>query len=72
MGNYYSTFFHEIGHHFAVKEKGSNHNEEDADRYAHELIMKELPFFFQLFHDFGYRFQKKDLSFFQKIRAHYG
>jgi hypothetical protein len=71
MGSYYSTFFHELGHHFAVKEKGSDHDEKDADRYAHMLIMKELPYFFQLFYDFRDRFIDKELNFFQRIPAYY-
>jgi hypothetical protein len=54
--SYYSTFFHEIGHHFAAKELGK-HTEEDADRYAYKIIKERLPIYFQLF--YGWHFEYK-------------
>jgi len=64
LTSYYGTFFHEIGHHFAVKERGRDHNEKDADTYAYMLMRKRLPFYFLLFYDFHYEFRlgKKEMS----------
>ncbi len=56
LGNYYSTYFHEIGHHFAVKKIGK-HREEDANILGHQVILERLPFFFQLFSDFNFRYR---------------
>ena len=46
---YYETFFHELGHHFAIKELGVEHTEEDANRYAEILKNKHFPQYFKLF-----------------------
>ena len=46
---YYETFFHELGHHFAIKELGVEHTEKDANRYAEILINKHFPQYFKLF-----------------------
>lgn len=45
---HYATFLHELGHHFANKNMGA-HNEDDANRYANELVLARLPRFYQLF-----------------------
>lgn len=60
------VFIHELGHHFAVKEKGKNHDEQDADNYAVILINKHLPFFVKAIYDI--RFDIK-LTRLQKIFA---
>ena len=57
-GSYYSTFFHEIGHHFAAKELGK-HTEEDADRYSHKLIKERLPVYFRLFFNWHFEYRLK-------------
>ncbi len=69
--SYYSTHFHELGHHFAVKTMG-NHTENDANIIAQKLIIENLPFFFQLFPfmDFRYSIGNK-LKLTEKIRAYY-
>jgi len=74
LSNYYSTYFHEIGHHFAVKTIGK-HNEEDANILGHEIIFKRLPFFFQLFPDFNFKYREgvgKVLTAKEKIIAMFG
>jgi len=43
---YYSTFYHEIGHHFAIKT--DNHSENYADIIGWNIIQSELPDYFQL------------------------
>lgn len=48
MNQYYCTYLHELGHHFAVKELGCEHTEKDADRYALKLVRERLPIYFQL------------------------
>jgi hypothetical protein len=68
--SYYSTHFHELGHHFAVKEIGK-HTEDDANRIAHRLIIQNFPYFFQLipFINFRYRTNMKELASKEKLRA---
>ncbi len=59
---YYCTFFHELGHHFLVKNNEiKDHTEKDADDYAVKLIKEHLPKYFQLFFIFKYRFEKNGL-----------
>jgi hypothetical protein len=72
LTSYYDTFFHELGHHFAVKEMGE-HNEEDANRYGAMLARKYLPSYFFLFHGFKYRFASdaNALTTKEKIKAYY-
>lgn len=69
--SYHSTYLHELGHHFAVKDMQDNHSEEDADRYAYQIVVKEFPLFFQLIYDFhfSYRLKNTELSFFKKLHA---
>lgn len=50
---YYSTFFHELGHHFAAIEMGE-HNEDDANRYALKLVKERLPDFFVLIFEYSF------------------
>lgn len=74
VNNYYGTFFHEIGHHFAVKEMG-RHTEEDANRYGHKVILERLPFFFQLFSEFSFEFREGiegNLNTKETLRAYWG
>jgi hypothetical protein len=56
LNSYYSTYFHEIGHHFAIKNMGK-HTEEDANKFGHKIIVERLPLFFQLFPDFSFRYR---------------
>lgn len=72
LGSYYGTYFHEIGHHFAAKELG-NHTEDDANKYGRKLILENLPFFFQLFSDFSfkYRLDLPKLSLKESLRANF-
>jgi len=72
LTTYFSTFFHEIGHHFAVKEMGSDHDEKDADIYARKIMMERLPLFVQLIYTFhyNYRLNKDMLVRKQKVVAY--
>lgn len=45
--SHYGTFLHELGHHFAVKELGSSHTEEDAERYGYNILKNNFPLVFQ-------------------------
>jgi hypothetical protein len=72
--NYYGTYFHELGHHFAVKEIGK-HTEEDANKYGRKIILERLPFFFQLFPEFSFEFREGidfELSMKETLRAYWG
>lgn len=57
LTSYFSTFFHEIGHHFAVKDLGSEHDEKDADYYARKIMMEKLPNYVQLIYTFQYNYR---------------
>ena len=74
LTTYFSTFFHEIGHHFAVKDLGSNHNETDADTYARKIMMEKFPLFVQLIYTFHYnhRLNEKMLTRKTKLLAYVG
>jgi hypothetical protein len=69
--SYYSTEFHELGHHFAKKEIGE-HTEDDANKMAHRLIIENMPFFFQLlpFINFRYRTKMKELTIKERLQAY--
>ena len=73
-GSYYATVFHELGHHFAVKEKGVDHDETDADRHGYMLAKERLPFYFQLFSDFNfsYRIVENELNWKGKLKGYLG
>jgi hypothetical protein len=69
---FYNTYFHELGHHFAHKELGYEHNtEENADKYAAKLVKENLPHYFLLFFYFGfwYRENGAKLTWKEKIFA---
>ena len=66
--SFYSTWLHELGHHFAVKDMGKEHNEDDANRYAKEIIINRLPSYFKLMYEFYYDIE---LSFTDRIVAIY-
>jgi len=72
MCSYYSVFFHELGHHFSIKNDDDG-SEEAADRWASLLIKKYLPSYFLLFFDFIYSYEKYEakLNFKEKIKAYY-
>lgn len=72
--NYYGTYIHELGHHFAVKEMGK-HTEEDANKYGRKLVLERFPFFFQLFPEFSFEFREGinvELSTKETLRAYWG
>jgi len=72
--DYYGTYFHEIGHHFAVKTVGNNHTELDANQCGHQIILENLPYFFQSFSEFNYEYRAnmKKLSRGEKLKAYCG
>jgi hypothetical protein len=74
LKSYYSTYFHELGHHFAIKESGGVTTETDADIQARNLIFERLPYFFQLipYFRFEYRLKLKEMSFNEKMNAYIG
>lgn len=74
LTSYYSTFFHEIGHHFAVKDLGSNHSETDADFYSRKIVRERLPLFVQLIYTFhyNYRLNEKMLKNKERMLAYFG
>ena len=55
LKTYYTTWLHELGHHFVEKEH-LEQSEEAADKKAFELVLKRLPFFFQLMPYFRYKY----------------
>lgn len=73
--SYYSTYFHELGHHFMIKETHDRHTEDDANRRARALVLERLPFFFQLFPYFTFEYRIDDvpeLKFWMKVKACWG
>ena len=70
--SYYSTYFHEIGHHFAIKANGDR-SEEAADLIGYKLVHENLPFFFQIFPyiNFHYRLKKDDLTTKELLKAYF-
>jgi len=72
--SYYSTYFHELGHHFAIKRLQDKHEEDEANKEARQLVLQYLPFFFQLFpfYRFEYRLKLPELTRKEKARAYYG
>lgn len=74
LGSYYSTYFHELGHHFAIK-NNEIRNEAIANKYGREIILKRLPFFFQLFSNFNFEFREGmevNLTKKEKLKAYWG
>jgi hypothetical protein len=72
MISYYTTFFHELGHHFAVKEIGSEHNENDANIIGDRLINQRLPYYFRLFFGLRCRLEKDELTWKEKLVSYIG
>lgn len=72
MLNYYATFFHEFGHHFAVKEIGHEHNENDANIIGDKLINQRLPYYFRLFFSLRCRLEKDELTWKEKLVSYIG
>lgn len=72
IDHYHNTFFHEIGHHFAIKKIGREHDEEDANKIARQIILDKLPSLFQLIpnYSFEYIIDNVELSFRKKIIAY--
>jgi hypothetical protein len=58
INSYYSSYFHEIGHHF-IEKSGGIQTEDDADKMAQKIILERLPFFFQLIPNFRYCYRVK-------------
>jgi len=73
LANYYSTHFHELGHHFAIK-LNNDRSEKTANEMARNIILKHLPFYFQLFYNFRFEFQLDlpKMSAKEKFLAYYG
>ena len=71
--SYYSTYFHEFGHHFAIKANGDR-SEEGADIMGYKLVTENLPFYFQLFSyiNFRHRIKSGELTIKEKLIAYYG
>ena len=42
---HYHTMFHELGHHFAIKDLKDKQTEQDADKYGKKIIKEKLPLF---------------------------
>lgn len=55
---YFATFFHELGHHFAI-ELENLETEEDADRYAWRLVCENLPDYFKLIFWSSFKLEKE-------------
>lgn len=70
IGSYYYTFFHELGHHFAIKTMGMEHSENDADKYGYMLMMQRLPYYFQLFFYFRDKSDKEELTGKEKLKGY--
>jgi len=63
LSAYYGTYFHELGHHFATKVLGDNHNEEDADIQGRILIKERLPILLQAIPYFNFEIRiEKDIK----------
>jgi hypothetical protein len=70
--SFYSTFLHELGHHFAVKKIGDNHNEAQANECAVELLISSFPPFFQLFFwDYLTFDSTNKMTFSRRCKAYY-
>lgn len=72
MIGYYTTFFHELGHHFAVKEIGAGHNENDANIIGDRLINQRLPYYFRLFFGLRCRLEIDELTWKEKLVSYIG
>jgi hypothetical protein len=69
LSSFYCTYLHELGHHLAIKKMRNQHNEIDADKYAHQIILNEFPLFFQLIYEFRFQLKDAELSFIKKLQA---
>jgi hypothetical protein len=68
---FYSTYFHEIGHHFAIT-LNNDESEEAADRIAREMVRDNLPYFFQLLPFIGYTHRlKEEPTVWEKIKGYW-
>ena len=56
---YYSTFFHELGHHF-IEKNGEEQTEDNANRIGQKLVQEHLPFFFRLIPTLSFEYRVKD------------
>jgi hypothetical protein len=56
---FYSTYFHEIGHHYAIT-LNNDESEEAADRIAREMVRTNLPYFFTILPFIDYRYKLED------------
>lgn len=68
---FYSTYFHEIGHHFAIT-LNDDESEEAADRIAREMVRENLPYFFQLLPFIGYTHRlNEEPKFWGKVKGYW-
>lgn len=58
LNSYYATYFHELGHHFAIRKIGE-HTEENANEFGREIVLERLPFLFQLLPEFRFEYRLK-------------
>lgn len=72
LASYYSTYFHELGHHISTITK-NDHSDEAADAIAYQLVYDNLPYFFQLIPiiNFHYRVKKPELTLMERLHAYY-
>lgn len=70
--SFYGTHFHELGHHFAIKANGDC-TENAANIEGYKLVLKHLPYFFQLFTGITLRDRigLPELTVREKLRAYY-
>lgn len=70
--SYYSTYFHEFGHHFAIKANGDR-SELAADTQGHRLVSENLPDFFRLFPyiNFEHRLKLPELTLKERFTLYY-
>lgn len=66
--SYFSTWLHELGHHFAAKECGKEHTEDDANKYARQIIKEKLPYYFRAIYSSHYDI---DIDFIDLYIANY-
>jgi len=66
---HYHTLFHELGHHFAIKEK-EIHSEEEANIQAIRLIKNKLPLYFKFLIPFD-NYKSEKLTIKERIKANF-
>lgn len=73
LNSYYTTFFHELGHHW-IEKLGFDQSEENANMMGQKLIQEHLPILFQLIPSFRFKNcieNTPELTIKQKIVAYW-